>query len=336
LLSDPSVSADWSTEILRILGDFGAKKEALMFFRAKQSQLTSDAGGPGDRNLRLTALILNTLMANNLLSEAFTFQRSVTRSSADTYDKEYLHLLYTIFSVCDQRGKIEELFDMPLDQLERDCLIKYLEKAQNYPKAMDCLIAFHIQRADYRAAIELHERISATVVPKTEADRTNAQIREHLIQNLRQVLPTAERKAIQSKVLATENRIPSASVLAVEPSLLATTPLREQTPQSTPRLVEKSLAAMPSPLKVISSPLKPSAKRVGFSSPSAAARALGSPSRNITKPVRSPLVNKGAITPSRPSALVTQLQASLNVRQKPKPVLPHSQLTTSKLYIYFK
>jgi hypothetical protein len=56
-----------------------------------------------DGTVSLSALVLNTLMANNLLAEAFGFQRSIARLSADTYAVEHLHLLYTIFSVCDQR-----------------------------------------------------------------------------------------------------------------------------------------------------------------------------------------------------------------------------------------
>ncbi|KAI8488319.1 Protein ELYS [Branchiostoma belcheri] len=171
VLLDPSVRAwlsPWQHQL--IIKSFlyqGESGKALQYLRVSQPAMHGHEG---------VKLQLTVLLANGLTAEAIQFQQSY-RDEGNTEE-----LLEHLFLGCQQTFTVDKLLQLPFDDVEQKCLVKYLQESPE-PNSAELLLVFYLQRGRFVDAME-HD---------AQAQQRSA-TRNAILETYMRLLPGVQRK----------------------------------------------------------------------------------------------------------------------------------------------
>ncbi|XP_076032240.1 uncharacterized protein LOC143020018 isoform X2 [Oratosquilla oratoria] len=183
VLLDPLINskdiAVWQhRRIIKALLYQGEHSRALSYARIRRPPLVD----VDDIRLHLTLLL-----ANGLTREAFHYQRT-HRVQANTDD-----LLNHFFTGCEEMGKLQTVIQLPLNKLEEDSFIAYLQSSTK-PSAIDLLIVYYLQRSRYVEVLELQNQLHSYGHLGTSRKRHGA--RTALVDGFLAQLPDESKKIV--------------------------------------------------------------------------------------------------------------------------------------------
>uniref|UniRef100_A0A4W3JUU2 AT-hook containing transcription factor 1 n=1 Tax=Callorhinchus milii TaxID=7868 RepID=A0A4W3JUU2_CALMI len=181
-----SISSWQHIRIIQALMCQGEHSKALRYLQAMKPSMSSIS----ELKLHLTVLLFNRCVVEawNLL------QQNASRINLEG-------LLMHMYELCQEMGLMEDLFKLPFNTTEQECLEKFLTTSgslQNY----EFLLVHHLQRANYVPAIQLNQSLKMNLVIR---ERTAA--RNSILEQYGKVLPKVQRK------LATERANPYRSAV---------------------------------------------------------------------------------------------------------------------------
>ncbi|XP_041377682.1 protein ELYS-like [Gigantopelta aegis] len=181
---DPSVGTELgSWQHMRIVKTFlfhGEQKMALRYLTGRNVPVIS----PEQVKLKLTVLL-----ANGLATEAFNFQRQY-RNRRNMSD-----LLSHLFRGCQQMKLLDQLLQLPLNEVEEHHLVEFLSQNTEY---QEILVMYYLQRARFIEAIRLNEKLrQGAMSEKNSLVRERSSTRNLIVDGFARLLPESQRKLIQ-------------------------------------------------------------------------------------------------------------------------------------------
>ncbi|XP_078697453.1 protein ELYS-like [Branchiostoma floridae x Branchiostoma belcheri] len=183
VLLDPSVRAwlsPWQHQL--IIKSFlyqGESGKALQYLRVSQPAMHGHEG---------VKLQLTVLLANGLTAEAIQFQQSY-RDEGNTEE-----LLEHLFLGCQQTFTVDKLLQLPFDDVEQKCLVKYLQESPE-PNSAELLLVFYLQRGRFVDAVRLNDLLKQDVMMEHDAQaQQRSATRNAILETYMRLLPGVQRK----------------------------------------------------------------------------------------------------------------------------------------------
>uniref|UniRef100_A0A4W3K5N2 AT-hook containing transcription factor 1 n=1 Tax=Callorhinchus milii TaxID=7868 RepID=A0A4W3K5N2_CALMI len=186
-----SISSWQHIRIIQALMCQGEHSKALRYLQAMKPSMSSIS----ELKLHLTVLLFNRCVVEawNLL------QQNASRINLEG-------LLMHMYELCQEMGLMEDLFKLPFNTTEQECLEKFLTTSgslQNY----EFLLVHHLQRANYVPAIQLNQSLKMNLNDHDPQVRERTAARNSILEQYGKVLPKVQRK------LATERANPYRSAV---------------------------------------------------------------------------------------------------------------------------
>lgn len=128
----------------------GQHQHALLYHQVRQ---------PPNTDLQDLCITITLLIVNDLLPEAFHFQR---QNRSECNEKE---LLQHFMEACDKTNQLVHILQLPLGEAEEEALVTYLEKNRRKDNE-DYLVKYYMQRSQYAEAYENNDKLNSGRIVK--------------------------------------------------------------------------------------------------------------------------------------------------------------------------
>ncbi|GAB6023281.1 Protein ELYS [Chamberlinius hualienensis] len=129
---------------------------------------------------------LTILLANGMVSDAFSYLRSV-RDQANAEE-----LINHFFLGCQQTNNLRGMLQLPYNTTEESSLVKFMSSNSD-PKVRELLVIYHLQRSHFIEALQLNDQLNADSMHVTDPSaKERAATRNAIIEGYSRVYPNIQ------------------------------------------------------------------------------------------------------------------------------------------------